>query len=127
MPWAADFVRFGVVGGVGFIANLATLYAVRSLLGLYAGGALAWLVAATVTWSLNRAWTFAGRGGMPPARQWLLFLCASFAGFLLYFGTYLGLVAYCPACTRIPALAVFGGMLAGLAANFSLSRNIVFR
>ncbi len=122
-----DFIRFGLVGAVGFVANVAALYAVRWLVGLYAGGVLAWLVAATVTWALNRAWTFSGRSSLPAHRQWPLFLAANAAGFVLYYGTYAGLVSYSPLCAHWPVLGVFGGMLAGIAANFTLSRALVFR
>ncbi len=127
MPWAADFIRFGIVGAAGFVANVATLYCVRWLLGLYAGGLLAWLVAATVTWWLNRAWTFSGRNSMRAHRQWALFLGANSLGFVLYYGTYVSLLVYSPFFARFPVAAVFGGMLAGLVANFTLSRAVVFR
>ena len=126
LPWAADFVRFGIVGAVGFVTNVASLYCVRWLMGLYAGGIFAWVVAATVTWWLNRAWTFSGRNTMPPHRQWVLFLGANFLGFVLYYGTYVGLVTYSPFCEQWPVAAVFGGMLAGMVANFMLSRALVF-
>ena len=60
--WAVDFFRFGIVGAAGFVVNTAAVYALRGLIGLYAAGVLAWALAATTTWWLNRSWTFAGRG-----------------------------------------------------------------
>jgi putative flippase GtrA len=126
LPWAGDFLRFGMVGVVGFVTNVLTLYCVRRLLGLYAGGILAWVAAASVTWWLNRTWTFSGRNAMPAHRQWVLFLGANFLGFVLYYGTYVGLVTYSGFCAQWPVAAVFGGMLAGMVANFMLSRAWVF-
>lgn len=125
--WAGEFARFGSVGAVGFVANVATVYALRGAVGLYAAGLAAYLVAATVTWALNRAWTFQGRSTLAPHRQWVLFLLANSLGFALYYGTYVALVSLSPACAAHPVLAVFGGMLAGMFANFALSRAYVFR
>ncbi len=60
-----QLVRFGLVGGVGFIVNLA----VYTLL-VHAAGAdyrvanvIAWLIAVLNNFVLNRHWTFDARGG----------------------------------------------------------------
>jgi putative flippase GtrA len=125
--WAGEFLRFGVVGATGFVVNVGTLYLVRAFIGLYAGGLFAWVVAATVTWLLNRSWTFRARGRERSlGRQWTLFLAANFVGFVLYYGTYVSLVTYVPFFATQPIAAVFAGMIAGMIANFTLSRNLVF-
>lgn len=123
----AQFLRFGLVGLVGFAADTATVYALRAELGLYGAGMVSYLVAGTVTWALNRAWTFHGRGGGPVHRQWALFLVANLAGFILNRGTYALLIAFVPAARTYPVIAVFAGAVAGMFSNFSLSRRLVFR
>ncbi len=69
-----QFLMFGTVGTVGFLADTATVYAFRYSLGLYGAGAVAYGVAASVTWLFNRLWTFRGLGSGPAHRQWARFL-----------------------------------------------------
>lgn len=122
-----EFVRFGLVGLVGFACDTAIVYALRGSLGLYGAGLVSYLVAATVTWLLNRWWTFRGRGAGSAHRQWALFLLANFGGFILNRGTFFLLVTFVAICAREPVFAVFAGMLAGMMSNFTLSRTLVFR
>ena len=123
-----QFMQFGTVGAVGFVADTATVYGLRGSVGLYVAGAVAYLVAASVTWALNRIWTFRGRGGDGPMhRQWALFLGANALGFVLNRGTYFILVTVSPLCVQYPVLAIAAGMVMGMFLNFHLSRKIVFR
>ncbi len=122
-----QFLKFGVVGVVGFLFDTATVYASRGLLGIYGAGLLAYAVAATVNWALNRAWTFRGRGRPGAAhRQWLLFMMANLAGFGLNRGTFALLVTFVPLCAAEPVLAVAAGAVAGMLVNFGLNRRVVF-
>jgi putative flippase GtrA len=123
----AQFLRFGIVGLAGFVFDTATVYALRGWLGLYGAGLVSYVVAATVTWALNRAWTFRGLGGGPVHRQWALFLAANLLGFALNRGTYMLLIAFVPFVRAWPVIAVFAGAVAGMFANFALSRRLVFR
>jgi putative flippase GtrA len=124
---AAQFLRFGVVGVCGFLIDTATVYATRRWLGLYGAGMVAYLVAATANWAMNRAWTFRGHGGGPAHRQWARYLGANLLGFALNRGTYAALVTFYAICARQPVLAVAAGAVAGMAVNFVLARNVVFR
>jgi len=123
----AQFLRFGVVGTFGFVVDTAVVYALRHPLGLYGAGAAAYIVAASANWLLNRVWTFRGSGSDPAHRQWLRFMAANLAGFVLNRGTYAILVATVPLCARQPVFAVAAGSIAGLGLNFTLSRTMVFR
>jgi putative flippase GtrA len=123
----SEFIRFGLVGLVGFCVDTAIVYTMRGALGLVGAGVLSYLVAATVTWRLNRAWTFRGRGSAPAHRQWAMFLAANLTGFLLNRGTYAILVTNYALAAQQPILAIFAGMLAGMFFNFGLSRTLVFR
>jgi putative flippase GtrA len=109
------------------VVNVLLLYAVRGAVGLYVGGVVAWLGAATTTWWLNRSWTFKGRGNAAMHRQWLQFLAVSSVGFVLYYATFSLMVAYVPLCVKQPVVAVAAGVLAGMVSNFTLSRRLVFR
>lgn len=60
-----QLVRFGLVGGVGFIVNVAIYALLVHGFGLWylAANVVAWLVAVTNNFVLNRHWTFDARGG----------------------------------------------------------------
>jgi putative flippase GtrA len=125
---AQEFLRFGVVGTIGFVVDSSVLYGAIGLgAGLYLGRAISYMAAATATWALNRAWTFRGRGGGPVHRQWALFVAVNLVGFALNYGTYAVMVATLPVVTANPILGVAAGSIAGMFTNFVLSRRVVFR
>ena len=124
---AVQFAMFAGVGVAGLLVDIAVVYALRARLGLYGAGVASYCVAATVTWALNRAWTFRGRGSGPMHRQWALFLAANLIGFVLNRGTYAALIAFVPLCAAVPAIPVAAGAIAGMGSNFALSRRLVFR
>lgn len=122
-----QFLRFGVVGTIGFVVDTAVLYAGLAIgLGLYGGRAISYLAAASTTWALNRAWTFRGQGDKPALQQWAIFLLVCLVGFACNYGTYAALVSSVPAVARYPVVGVAAGSLAGMIGNFLLSRRFVF-
>ncbi|WP_270938895.1 GtrA family protein [Falsiroseomonas oryzae] len=122
-----QFLRFGVVGTIGFIVDTASLYAALALgFGLYGGRAASYVVAATTTWALNRAWTFRGQGDGPAWRQWAIFLAVNLVGFACNYGTYAALVSTVAVVAQHPVIGVAAGSLAGMVGNFLLSRRFVF-
>jgi len=123
----AQFLRFGTVGAFGFVVDTATVYATRGRLGLYGAGVLAFLVAASANWALNRVWTFRGLGTGALHRQWAMFLAANSLGFVLNRGAYFILVTVSVLCAANPVIAVAAGSITGMFANFTLSRRLVFR
>jgi putative flippase GtrA len=77
-----QLVRFGVVGGVGFVVNLAVYALFVHPLGVdyHAAAVAAWLVAVLNNFVLNRHWTFDARGGQAHA-QAMRFIVVSLAAF----------------------------------------------
>jgi putative flippase GtrA len=124
-----QFLRFGVVGTVGFVVDSAVLLGLMALgLGPYAGRILSYLVAASSTFALNRAWTFrTARRDAPLAAQWGRFVLLNMAGFAANYGTYAALIAGVPLVAANPVLGVAAGSLAGMFINFGLSRRFVFK
>lgn len=122
-----EFAKFGMVGCCGFVVDTAVVYALRGSLGLYGAGLVSYVIAGTVTWILNRTWTFRGRGGGPAHQQWGRFLGANTLGFTLNRGTYALLVTFVPLCAAQPVFATFAGGVAGMFVNFNMSRALVFR
>ena len=124
----AQFVLFGFVGVIGFVVDTAVVYATRNGLGLYLAGVLAYGVAVSTTWWLNRIWTFRGLSRPGPVhRQWAAFVAANLPGLILNLGTYFLLVTVVPLCAIHPVIAIAAGAIAGMFANFTLARTVVFR
>ncbi len=127
-PSIPQFLRFGVVGCLGFVWDTSTVYLTRDAVGLMPAIMLAFLVAATLNWAINRAWTFrhmACDHSLP--RQWVLYMMANSLGFVLNRGTTYSLVLMCGVCRAQPILPLAAGAGAGLFANFLLSQRFVFR
>jgi putative flippase GtrA len=107
-----QLVRFGLVGGVGFVVNLAVYTLCVHTLGIdyHLAAVAAWMVAVINNFVLNRHWTFDARAGR--ARfQAIRFLAVSLVAlvFSLLLLTILVEVAGLP---KLPAqaLAVAGSM-----------------
>jgi putative flippase GtrA len=123
-----QFLRFAIVGAAGFVVDAGCLYLVVHELGggLYVGRLVSYLTAASFTWALNRRYTFGSRGADKLTREWLKFLAANAAGGLINYGVYAVLVSASEIVSTWPVIGVAAGSLAGLIANFFLSRRFVF-
>jgi putative flippase GtrA len=75
-----QLMRFGIVGGVGFVVNVAVYTLLVHSVGLdyRAANVAAWLVAVVNNFLLNRHWTFDARDGRAHA-QAIRFLLVSLA------------------------------------------------
>lgn len=124
---AGQFLCFGMVGVVGLVIDTATVYAMRHPLGLYGAGLVAYVLAASGTWLLNRIWTFRGVGSGRAHRQWAKFMVANLLGFALNRGTFGLLVTLLPVAAAQPIIATAAGAVAGMLVNFNVSRRAVFR
>lgn len=118
--------RFSMVGVVAFMVNAGLVELLVVLTGPVCAQLIAFPIAATVAWQLNRRYTFAA-SGLPPRQEWIRYILANFAGWLINNGAYLVLVLKVPLIATHPAIAVAAGSLSGLTANFLLSRQLVFK
>jgi putative flippase GtrA len=124
-----EVIRFGVVGVAGFVVDAGVLtLALHAGAGPWAGRVFSYLAAASVTFGLNRSWTFrTADRSRPVAQDWGVFLIVNLVGFACNYGTYAALIAGVPVVRQFPVLGVAAGSLAGMAGNFLLSRRYVFR
>lgn len=122
------FLRFGLVGGAGFVVNFAAYWIGFNTLHL--GDHLSWFFAfvpaVTFTWWGNRTFTFrehASRGAAAMLKEWARFVVTNGFGAIVNYATYAALIHF--DVNRYAALAI--GVLAGMAFNFTLSKRLVFR
>jgi putative flippase GtrA len=122
-----EFLRFLLVGTVGFAVDAAIL-----LLLIHIGGMSrlwaripSFLAAVTVTWLLHRNFTFSNANQVAPSiREWLRFTLANAFGNganLAIYALLVGLFAW----EALPALAV--ASVAALGVNYGLSARWVFK
>jgi putative flippase GtrA len=128
-----NFIRFGIVGTLGFCWDTGTVYALRSHTNLYVAGTCGFLVAATANWAVNRLWTYRHHQHAAPHVQWAKFMTANAIGFVFNRGVYFTLVSkyfIATAKTDIfytqPVLAIAAGSISGLCFNYFLSKRFVF-
>jgi len=124
--WVSELGRFCLVGASGVLVNLAVFQS-TIILGtpLLIASALAFVIAASSNFFLNRAWTFWGANSRErTAARWARFLGASAAGLAVN-------LAVLSMLTGWLGLWYIPGQLCGIAAgtllNFWLSRSWVFR
>ena len=121
---------FVFVGSIGFVVDSGTLWLLMNALnvGAYAGRAVSFTLAASVTWVLNRALTYKDRDRSAPlARQWVSYMAASSLGAVVNYATFCALVLLLPLAFRHPIVAVAAGSVAGLVFNFNIYSNVIFR
>ena len=123
-----QFISFGLVGFAGLAVDLACVYGLRPFVNLYVAGMASYVVASSVTYGLNRSLTFRSHVSQVAMwRQWVSFVAANLAGFVLNRGTYAVLIFTFARVAEHPVIAVCAGAVAGMFVNFTLSRRLVFR
>jgi putative flippase GtrA len=122
-----DFIRFGIVGSMGFCWDTATVYALKGAAGLYIAGLCGFLVAGTANWVVNRLWTYRHLDHAAAHHQLMRFLAVNSVGFVFNRGTFFTLVALSLRCREHPVLAIIAGSAAGLLFNYFLSKKYVFK
>ncbi|NLQ18440.1 GtrA family protein [Marinomonas sp. M1K-6] len=131
------FVRFGIVGGVGFLVDLISMLLLSIWLPHLLARAIAFWVAASSNWWWNRTMTFTDskqddKDKKAAALQWLQFLGGSVIAFVPNWGCYLILMSQPPTIADStlallwPYLAMVPGVFIGMMLNYAFSRFWVF-
>lgn len=116
---------FGLVGVAGFAVNAGLVEILARFIGPVMAQIIAFPVAATVTWWLNRRYTF-GASERTLLSEWLRYVLANSVGWLANNGVFLLVVFAFPIAYANPSIAVAAGSVAGMVFNFIGTRRIVF-
>ncbi len=123
-----QIMRFGAVGGVGFIVDGSLLaLLIRAGVDPYLARALSFPIAVVVTWLLNRNWTFRDTRDASRKGQFRRYFAVQVVGTLTNYGVY---SAFITVFGKDPAMIFWGfalGSLIGSAVNFCGARYIAFR
>lgn len=124
-----QFGRFCAVGSVGFLVDAALLQGLISIMGTgpYLARIFSFLGASTLTWALNRGYTFHGRPAKNTSVQaeWLRYTGLMVLGAAVNYATYVCCLITYPLAAQFPVLGVAAGSLAGLVLNFATSRRLL--
>lgn len=124
----SEFAYFSLAGVAGFLIDTGVvLLLTKSGMDPIMAQSVAFTIAVTITWLLNRRFTFAHHASPKWLREWLHYVAANSVGALVNNGVYALLVLTMAMFSKEPVLAVVSGSLAGLVFNFTASRTLVFR
>ena len=130
--WRHAFIRFAVIGGLGYLLAILLLAVFTGWLKweFATANALTILLTMVCTWLGNRYVTFRDRRARGPAgmaQEGLKFMGANGLGAVVNYLAALALVHYAAAPFSNKFIAQAVGVLAGLVFNFTLSHTLVFR
>lgn len=122
------FVRFLIVGALGFVVDVAVLFLAAPSIGWYGARAMSFWAAASFTWLLNRSYTFTKTPTAtkhPVWAEYVRYLVSMLAGGAVNYGVYAMALLTSP--ERIaPLIGVALGSAAGLIVNYLSARYFVF-
>lgn len=123
------FVRFLGVGAVGFVVDsgVFTALVASGLASAYGARPIAFALAATTTWLLNRSLVFADRAGGPAPAEAARYFGATLLSGAVNLGVYFAVIRLFGAETPFLQLAFVAGVGAGLVTNYTLYSLVVFR
>jgi dolichol-phosphate mannosyltransferase len=123
-----QFVKFAVTGGLGTVTNLVIFFLCVDKAGLpeIPVSVGCFLIAGTQNYIINHNWSFAEKTAQSAlsAKRWFLFLCASLGGLAVNIAVMKLIIVYGAPPRKFIAQA--GGIAAGMAVNFALSKSFVW-
>jgi len=125
----SEIIRFEIAGVAGFIVDAGIVVIVTGKFGLgpIVARVIAFTVAVTVTWLINRHWTFAEHASENWRHEWTKYIAANSVGAVANNSVYVGLILTLTMFSTDPVFAVATGSLVGMGFNFALSKHMVFK
>lgn len=123
-----EAVRFALIGAIGFLVDAAVLTALVSGLGrgLYEARAVSFSLAVSVTWYLNRRFTFSDRRSADRKREYVRYVAVQIVGALINLGVYALVASGFPALAVYPVIPLAAGSAVAMFFNFLASRQFAF-
>ncbi len=128
ISFLTNVIMFGIVGGVGFIFDVAVLYSLKGHIGLYPAKIVSFFIAVIITWLLNRVLTFKHRpSGLSLHREFTHYFVVMIAGGVINYLTFWLSTSYSSIIMAYPVIGVAIGSLCGMIFNYTSAKLLVFR
>ena len=116
-------VRFAVVGGAGFLMDASVLSILVQFadMGLYSSRTVSFLLAVSLTWYLNRTWTFGTTKNKRHGKEYVRYFLVQVAGALFNLGVYVYCIETFEQLARYPVIPLAMGALIAMIFNYFLS------
>lgn len=123
-----EFLRFCAVGAVGFVVDAGVLQLLTHGAGWnpYGSRAVSFLIAVTVTWQLNRRYTFSVAEKARLSSEWLRYVSLNAIGGGVNYLVYAACVHEFDVVRRYLIIGVALGSAVGLLVNYTASKRLVF-
>ncbi|WP_342618753.1 GtrA family protein [Rhodoferax sp. GW822-FHT02A01] len=123
-----DFARFVVVGGVGFGVDAGVMMGLLRLgAPLLAARLASFGLAVTVTWTLNRAWTFSHPQPRRARRAYIEYLAGQTMGAGINFSVFFLALACWTDLKQYPLVPLALASGVAMVFNFLVARHLVFK
>lgn len=124
-----QLMLFSFSGVIGFAVDAGIVMAMIRLVGinLITAQIVAFMVAVTVTWAINRRFTFRNKKSLNKFKEWLKYLGANAFGGAVNNAVFTVLVINSFVFAKNPVLAIASGSFAGLLFNFSSAKILIFK
>jgi putative flippase GtrA len=123
-----EFTRFVLVGGVGFCVDGGLLtFLMKYGWDVIPARCGSFLFAVSVTWFLNRAWTFDQTKPLSIRREYAYYFLAQLLGAVINLFIFFALIGIYSAFRDTPLIPFAFGAAAALVVNFIVSKKIVFK
>jgi putative flippase GtrA len=124
----SDLIRFALVGAVGFCIDGGLLSAFISFgWDIIPGRFTSFFFAVSITWILNRLWTFRFRKKMSTQKEYAHYLGIQLFGALINLSIFLLLIKFFPLFIKAPLIPLAFGAAVSLLFNYMLSKATIFR
>jgi len=125
-PASARFLRFCVVGGIGFCVDAGALTLLVNGFGWnpYLARLVSFSAAVTVTWLLNRRWVFARTANA--TSEYAGYFAVQCVGAAINLGTYVAVIQLRPELAALPVIPLAIGAGLALVFNFLATKIFVY-
>ena len=128
-PLSRQFTSFGFIGAIGFLVDGTVLTLLNSFagVGLVSSRLFSFSIAVTVTWLLNRHFTFNDLKGKRMIHEWTRYAALNGIGALVNLAIFMWLIFNFEVMAAYPLVPLAIAAAIALGFNFIVSKYLVFQ